>query len=37
MKMTKDGRKLLDDAQDDWCQGRKYEKCERIGEVFSYL
>lgn len=31
--MTKDGRKLLDEASYDWCQRRKYGKYERVEEL----
>ena len=35
--MTKDGRKLLNEALDDRGQRRKYEKCEGVGDKFYYL
>ena len=32
MRMTKDERKLLDEALGNRGQERKYEKCERVGK-----
>ena len=38
-RRPKDAGRLLvqDKALDDKCQGRKYRKCERVGEKFYYL
>ena len=36
-RRPKDAGRLLDEALVDKCQGRKFWKCERVGEEFYYL